>query len=215
MDFAVRVLARSRRHFQETLKRPLHCNATRKLVSIVRFVQRHPVSFTLLGVIVVNVLLPVVIISPLLFVLCSLMVFLGGIFIVSFSFLSGFLLSFLLLAFSIAATCYLLYCVVQESVCRLPKLFIFLASCPSRIRNCLTSALYELCSQLLDGISSDLGQLFNKRNEATTDAKRFSGSDSSEVEDIEPDYRDTESKLYDALVSRQFIEGDTFKPFPY
>lgn len=41
-------------------------------------------------------------------------------------------------------------------------------------------------------------------------------SDASELEDLEPDYRDRESKLYDALVQRQNSrEWEIFEPFPY
>ena len=62
---------------------------------------------------------------------------------------------------------------------------------------CLRSTLYELCSQLLDrgdGLSGDLGQRLEKGKAAKMDAEGHRESDSSELEDIEPDYRDRESK---------------------
>lgn len=42
-----------------------------------------------------------------------------------------------------------------------------------------------------------------KKNKTRVSYKSYKESESSELEDIEPDYRDRETKLYDALVRRQ------------
>lgn len=220
IDFAVRTLGVRRRHLQETMEWFQHNDATRKLNSIVQYVRKHPVVFTLLGSITLGILTPILIIScilmaPFFVVVCSLMAFLGGILLVLLSFVFGFLVNFLLFAVAIAASCYLSYYIARDAICRARKLLFCFASCPSKMHHCLRSTLFELGSQLLEGISGDLGQRLQKGTAAKMDGKGHMESDSSELEDIEPDYRDRESKIYDALVGRQNTEGDTFQPFPY
>ena len=67
------------------------------------------------------------------------------------------------------------------------------------------------------GLSGDLAQrLPRKGKETRVYYKRYKESESSELEDIEPDYRDRETKLYDSLVRRQNVTGsDSFDPFRY
>lgn len=220
MDFAVRALNEKRRHLQEmVVERLQHSDLVRKVTRIMHCVQTHPVLFTLLGLVALVVLSPVLVISailmaPLFFVLCSLMALLGGIFVVFLSFLSGFLFNFLLFAVTIAASCYIVYYIIQGAICRVQKLLTYIASCPSRMHHSLKSTLLKLCSELLDGISGDLGQRLRKGEEPKLVVKGQKESESSELEDIEPDYRDRECKLYEALVSRQYTGGDTFEPFP-
>ena len=217
MDFAVSTLKETRRRLQELMERLQHSDVASKLMSIMHYVENRPVLFTLLALIILVVLSPVLVISavlmaPLFFVLCSLMAFLAGILIVFLSFLSGFLLNFLLFAVTVAASCYILYCIIRDLICRIRKLLVYIASFPSRIHHCLKSTLRELCSQLLDGISGDLAQRLHKGKEPKMDVKLGRRESESSLEDIEPDYRDRESKLYDALVSRQYTGGDTFEP---
>ena len=216
MDFAVRTLGVRRRRLQETTEWLQHNDATRKLISIVQYVRKHPIVFTLLGSITLGIFTPILIIScilmtPFFVVACSLMAFLGGIFLVLLSFVFGFLVNFLLFTVTVAASCYFSYYIVRDVICRARKLLFCIASCPSKMHHCLRSTLFELGSQLLDGISGDL----QKGTATKMDGKAHMESDSSELEDIEPDYRDRESKIYDALVSRQYTEGETFQPFPY
>ena len=220
MDFAVSALHEKQRRFQEMLKKLQHSYIARKLNSIVYTVQKHPFLFSLLGVIALVVLSPFIVFSailmaPLFFVLCSFTAFLAGIFVVFLSFLSGFLLNFLLFAVTVAASCYILYRIIRDAICCVQKFLNCIASYPSRIIHCLKSRLHELCVQLLSGLSGNIGQRLRKGKEPRIEVKRHKETESSEVEDIEPDYRDRESKLYDALVSRQYTGGDTFEPFRY
>lgn len=67
--------------------------------------------------------------------------------------------------------------------------------------------LYELFSQLRDGLTGDFAQQRMSMEECV---------DSSDLEDIEPDYRDGRDKLYEALLTRpQYTGRDTFEPFQY
>lgn len=70
--------------------------------------------------------------------------------------------------------------------------------------------LYELFSQLRDSSTGDIAQQRINMEECVD------SNNSSDLEDIEPDYRDGRDKLYEALLTRpQYTGRDTFEPFQY
>lgn len=70
--------------------------------------------------------------------------------------------------------------------------------------------LYELFSQLRDSFTGDFAQ------QRMNMEKCVDSGNSSDLEDIEPDYRDGRDKLYEALLTRpQFTGRDTFESFQY
>ena len=224
MNYAVDAMNEGRRRFQETVE-GLQKMAV-KLNSFISSVHKQPLLCFLLGVFALVVLLQLLVISallmaPLFLVLCSMMPFLAGIFVVFLSFLSGFLVNFLLFAVTVTTSCYILYRIVRDVIRRVQKLTTDLLSWPACARQRLNVRLRELSSHLPKGISKglpgDFGQrLPRKGKETRVSYKSYKESESSELEDIEPDYRDRETKLYDALVRRQNIPGsDTFDPFRY
>ena len=132
-----------------------------------------------------------------------------------------FLVNFLLFAVTVTTSCYILYRIVRDVIRRVQKLTTDLLSWRACARQRLNVRLRELSSHLPKGIPKglpgDFGQrLPRKGKETRVSYKSYKESESSELEDIEPDYRDRETKLYDALVRRQNITGsDTFDPFLY
>lgn len=211
-----------RRRFQETVEELQ--KTTVKLSSFISSVHKQALPCFVLGVFALVVLFQLLVISallmaPLFLVLCSMMPFLAGIFVVFLSFLSGFVVNFLLFAVTVTTSCYILYRIIRDAIRRVQKLITDLVSWPVCARQRLNVRLRELSSHLPKGItkglSGDFGQrLPRKGKETRIYYKRYKESESSELEDIEPDYRDRESKLYDALVRRQNITGsNTFDPF--
>ena len=70
--------------------------------------------------------------------------------------------------------------------------------------------LYELFSQLRDSSTGDIAQQRINMEECVD------SNNSSDLEDIEPDYRDGRDKSYEALLTRpQYTGRDTFEPFQY
>lgn len=211
-----------RRRFQETVEELQ--KTTVKLSSFISSVHKQALLCFVLGVFALVVLFQLLVISallmaPLFLVLCSMMPFLAGIFVVFLSFLSGFVVNVLLFAVTVTTSCYILYRIIRDAIRRVQKLITDLVSWPVCARQRLNVRLRELSSHLPKGItkglSGDFGQrLPRKGKETRIYYKRYKESESSELEDIEPDYRDRESKLYDALVRRQNITGsNTFDPF--
>lgn len=211
-----------RRRFQETVEELQ--KTTVKLSSFISSVHKQALLCFVLGVFALVVLFQLLVISallmaPLFLVLCSMMPFLAGIFVVFLSFLSGFVVNFLLFAVTVTTSCYILYRIIRDAIRRVQKLITDLVSWPVCARQRLNVRLRELSSHLPKGItkglSGDFGQrLPRKGKETRIYYKRYKESESSELEDIEPDYRDRESKLYDALVRRQNITGSNiFDPF--
>lgn len=211
-----------RRRFQQTVEELQ--KTTVKLSSFISSVHKQALLCFVLGVFALVVLFQLLVISallmaPLFLVLCSMMPFLAGIFVVFLSFLSGFVVNFLLFAVTVTTSYYILYRIIRDAIRRVQKLITDLVSWPVCARQRLNVRLRELSSHLPKGItkglSGDFGQrLPRKGKETRIYYKRYKESESSELEDIEPDYRDRESKLYDALVRRQNITGsNTFDPF--
>ena len=211
-----------RRRFQQTVEELQ--KTTVKLSSFISSVHKQALPCFVLEVFALVVLFQLLVISallmaPLFLVLCSMMPFLAGIFVVFLSFLSGFVVNVLLFAVTVTTSCYILYRIIRDAIRRVQKLITDLVSWPVCARQRLNVRLRELSSHLPKGItkglSGDFGQrLPRKGKETRIYYKRYKESESSELEDIEPDYRDRESKLYDALVRRQNITGsNTFDPF--
>lgn len=211
-----------RRRFQETVEELQ--KTTVKLSSFISSVHKQALPCFVLEVFALVVLFQLLVISallmaPLFLVLCSMMPFLAGIFVVFLSFLSGFVVNFLLFAVTVTTSCYILYRIIRDAIRRVQKLITDLVSWPVCAQQRLNVRLRELSSHLpkgtTKGLSGDFGQrLPRKGKETRIYYKRYKESESSELEDIEPDYRDRESKLYDALVRRQNITGsNTFEPF--
>lgn len=176
---------------------------------------------TLSGFIALPVLIPflvfvfVLVVSALV-VVSLILTFLAGIFITFLSVLLCFLFFFSLPLFGVVKFCQISYCTIRKAACYVQNLFIYVASAPSRMLHRLRRTLYEICSQLLEGISCDLRETFQEGRPTEIVEEKRQESDASELEDLEPDYRDREIKLYDALVQKQYPKGwETFEPFPY
>lgn len=122
----------------------------------------------------------------------------------------GFLLNCCLVMFAVVSSCYILYHICWLAICRIQTYCTFIECSPSSSCQYLRARMCQVLLQLVDSLSDDIPQ-------QRKDGRRYMRpSDSSELEDIEPDYRDRETKLYDALVnSPQKTGKDTFEPFPY
>ena len=215
MTNPTRTVRETRRFLRQTVKCLQH-DATRKLIWIAQYAQKHPVLFILFGIIATPVLTPLVfaflLMTPAFIVVFFILTVLGGISVIFFSVLSAFIFIFSLPIVAVITLCCISYRTTRKSASRVQKLTIYVATTPSRMLYRLRTTLYEVCSQLLEGISSDLGQRLHEGKSAKLVDEKHRDSDANELEDLEPDYRDRESKLYEALVQR---EWDTFEPFPY
>lgn len=199
-----------------------HSGAARRFSCCVKCAQQHPVVFTLSGFITLPVLIPFLVFTffltvSALVVVSLILTALAGIFVTFLSVLLCFLFIFSLPLFAVVKFCHISYCTTRKAACYVVQnLFIYVASAPSRMLHRLRRKLYEICSQLLEGISCDLRQRLQEGKSTEMVEEKHQESDASELEDLEPDYRDRESKLYDALVQRQNSrEWETFEPFPY
>lgn len=214
-------LRATRRFAKQAEKWLQHSGAARRFSCCVRYAQQHPVVLTLSGFIALPVLIPFLVFIFVLVVSALVVVFLiltslAGIFIAFLSVLLCFLFIFSLPLFGVARFCQISYCTIREAACYVQNLFIYVASAPSRMLHRLRRTLYEICSQLLEGISCDLRETFQEGKPTEIVEEKHQESDASELEDLEPDYRDREIKLYDALVQKQYPKGwETFEPFPY
>ena len=205
MNVVVTALHEKFHGLQEQVERLQHSDIVRRIKKIKRYIQKHAILFTVLGIIALLTL------SPFLLILAVVMAPIFLLLVVSSSFVFVFLFNFTVVAFAGAACCYILYCITWFAVKWIQTCLSYIASCPSRIYQYSKSRMCELFSQLLDGFTGDLAQQ-NVRNVEEC----IASSGSSELEDIEPDYRDGETKLYEALVSRpQYTGQDTFEPFQY
>lgn len=181
-----------------------HSDTTRKIKKIKRFVQNHTILFTMIGIICFVSLSPFLLIlaiiaTPLFLVFCSFMAFL----VVSASFLFGFFFNFAVVVFVGSASCYVVY--------RLMRIAIdYITTCPSTMYQHSKRRIDGLFSQLRDNLSVDTAQQHMNLGEFVD------SNNSSELEDIEPDYRDRQDKLYETLVTRQQNTGvDMFEQFQY
>ena len=185
----------------------------KRIKKIKQFVQNHAILFIVLGIISLVALFPFLLILavmtiPLIFVFCSFMAFL----VVSSSFTVVFLFNFAVVVFSGVASCYVIYRLIRIAVDCIQSFLNCIMSCPSNIhRYQFKRTLYELLTQLRDSFTGDLAQQRTNMEECVD------SNTSSELEDIEPDYRDGRDKLYEALLTRpQYTTGrDTFEPFQY
>lgn len=188
-----------------------HSNTMRKIKQSKICVQKYAILITLLGVVGCVILSPfllisVVVMAPLALLFCSAMALL----IMSFLFIFGFLLNCCLVMFAVVSSCYILYHICWLAICRIQTYCTFIECSPSSSCQYLRARMCQVLLQLVDSLSDDIPQ-------QRKDGRRYMRpSDSSELEDIEPDYRDRETKLYDAIVnSPQKTGKDTFEPFPY
>lgn len=186
-------------------------NTMRKIKQSKICVQKYAILITLLGVVGCVILSPfllisVVVMAPLALLFCSAMALL----IMSFLFIFGFLLNCCLVMFAVVSSCYILYHICWLAICRIQTYCTFIECSLSSSCQYLRARMCQVLLQLVDSLSDDIPQ-------QRKDGRRYMRpSDSSELEDIEPDYRDRETKLYDALVnSPQKTGKDTFEPFPY
>lgn len=210
MNMAVAASHEKLRSLQGQVDRLRHSDAMRKIKKIKRYIQKHCICFTLLGIIALVALSPfllilAVVMAPLFFLLlCSLMAFL----VIPFSFVFGFVFNCSLVVFTVAASCYLLYRITRLTIRLIHTCLTYIhdiASCPRIIYQYTKSSICELFSQL--GFTAA---------QQSINVQESDSDSNSELEDIEPDYRDREAKLYEALVSRpQFTGRDTFEPFQY
>lgn len=189
----------------EQVERLQHSHIMRKIKKIKRYIPRHAMLFAVVGIIILLTL------SPFLVVLSVLMVPMFLLLAVSSSFVFIFLFNVTVVVFTGAASCYILYRIIWLANSRIQTCLTYIASCPWKLRQYCKTSMYELISQLLDGFTGDETQQ-NVRNVE----EYIESNHSSELEDIEPDYRDRETKLYEALVSRpQYSGQDTFRPSQY
>lgn len=186
-------------------------NTMRKIKQSKICVQKYAILITLLGLVGCVILSPfllisVVVMAPLALLFCSTMALL----IMSFLFIFGFLLNCCLVMFAVVSSCYILHHICWLAICRIQTYCTFIECSPSSSCQYLRARMCQVLLQLVDSLSDDIPQ-------QRKDGRRYMRpSDSSELEDIEPDYRDRETKLYDALVnSPQKTGKDTFEPFPY
>lgn len=193
------------------VERLQHSDTIRKIKKIKRFVQKHAILFTVLGIICLVALSPFLLILavmaiPLVLVFCSFMAFL----IVSSSFVFGFLFNCAVVVFFGLLSCYIIYRFIRIAIDCIQACLTYIRSCPSKIYQYSKRRIYEFFSQLLDSFTCDLAQQRMKVEECVD------SNNSSELEDIEADYRDGQAKLYEALVTRpQYTGRDTFEPFQY
>lgn len=186
-------------------------NTMRKIKQSKICLQKHAILITLLGVVGCVILSPfllisVVVMAPLALLFCSVMALLT----MSFLFIFGFLLNCCLVMFGFVSSCYILYHICWLAIYRMQTYCTHIECSPSSLCHCLRAQMCQVLLQLLNSLSEDIPQ-------QRKDGRRYRrSSDSSELEDIEPDYRDRETKLYEALVnSPQKTGKDTFEPFPY
>ena len=183
----------------------------KRIKKIKQFVRNHAILFIVLGIICLVALFPFLLILavmtiPLIFVFCSFMAFL----VVSSSFTFVFLFNFAVVVFAGVASCYAIYRLIRIAVDHIQSCLNCM-SCPSKIYQYQSKrALYKLLSQLRDSFTGDLVQQRMNMEECVD------SNTSSELEDLEPDYRDGRDKLYEALLTRpQYTGRDTFEPFQY
>lgn len=205
MNVVVTALHDKFHSLQEQVARLQHSDIIRKIKKVKRYIQKHAILFTVLGIIALLTL------SPFLVILAVVMAPMFLLLVVSSSFVFVLLFNFAVVVFAGAASCYILYRITWFAIHCIQTCLSFVASCPSRIYQYFKVRMYELFSQLLDGFTGGLAQQNVHNVEECSES-----NDSSELEDIEPDYRDRETKLYEALVSRpQYTGQDTFEPFQY
>ena len=111
-----------------------HSNTMRKIKKSKRYLQKHAMFFTILGIIAFVILSPFLLISlvvmaPLVVLFCSVVALL----IMSSSFVFGLLLNCSLVVFAVVASCYILYRISWFAICRIQTCCTYLESCPSRI----------------------------------------------------------------------------------
>lgn len=185
-----------------------HSDTMRTIKKIKRFLQNHTILFKVFGIICLVALSPFLLILavvaiPLFLVCCSFVAFL----VVSSSFVFGFLFNFAVVVFVGAASCHVIYRLIRLAIGSIQACLNYMTSRPSNIYQYSMRRLYELFSQLRNGFTGDFAQQRMSMEECV---------DSSELEDIEPDYRDGRDKLYEALLTRpQYTGRDTFEPFQY
>ena len=168
-----------------------------KLKKAQMFLREHPVVGVIVTPILFMALLPsifaaVIILGPFLFILGSAMAFIGGVLVLSSPFLLGVFAPMVISAAMVIASLYTTYYITSAVLCHFRRLAERLTSFFSRFGKSDTRAEQQL---------------------VPTSAKEVRSSD--ELEEIEPDYRDRQDKLYDALVRKEYKEGDTFEPFNY
>ena len=188
-----------------------HSDTTRKIKKIKRFVQNHTILFTMLAIICLVALSPFLLIlaiitTPLFLVFCSFMAFL----VVSASFLFGFFFNFAVVVFVGLASCYVVYRLMRIAIDYIKVCLNHITMCPS--------TMYQHSRRRIDGLFSQLRDNFNvgTAQQHMNLGEFVDSNNSSELEDIEPDYRDRQDKLYEILVTRQQNTGvDMFEQFQY
>lgn len=186
-------------------------NTMRKIKQSNICLQKHVILIAPLGIVGCVILSPFLLFSffvmaPSVLLFCSAIALL----VMSFSLFFGFLLNCCLVMFVFVSPCHILYHICFYTICRIQTYYKYIQSSPSSVYQYLRARMCEVLLQLVDILSDDIPQ-------QRIDGRKCVGScDSSELEDIEPDYRDRETKLYEALVnSPQKTGKDTFEPFPY
>lgn len=213
-DIIMNVIAALREKLHSLLVQVIrlqHSDTTRKIKKIKRFVQNHTILFTMLGIICLVALSPflliLAVITTLLFlVFCSFMAFL----VVSASFVFGFFFNFAVVVFVGLASCYVVYRLIRIAIDYIKVCLNYINSCPSKMYQHSKRRIDQLFSQLRENFIVDTAQQhMNLGNYVDS-------NNSSELEDIEPDYRDRQDKLYETLVTRQQNTGvDMFEQFQY
>lgn len=207
MNAVVNVLHDKLHSLQEQVEWLQHSHIMKKTKKIKRYIPRHAMLFSFVGIIILLTL------SPFLVVLTVLMAPVFLLLVVSSSFVFLFLFNVAVVVLAGAVSCYILYRITWLAINRIQTCLTYIASCPWKIRQYCKTRMYELISQLLDGFTDDETQQ-NVHCVQEHNVIQFNAS--SELEDIEPDYRDRETKLYEALVSRPEYTGqDTFEPSQY
>ena len=180
----------------------------RTIKKIKRYVQNHAILFTVLGMICLVPLSPflvllTVVTIPLFLVFCSFMAFL----ILSYSFVFGFLFNFTVVVFVRVTSSYRL---IRLAIGCIQARLNYITACPSSIYQYSMRRLHELFSQLRNSFTGDFAEQRMNMEECVD------SNNSSELEDIEPDYRDGRDKLYEVLLTKpQYTARDTFEPFQY
>ena len=184
--------------------------ALRKLKKAQTFVCENPLVGVILGPVILTALIPVFlsvtfILGPFLFVLGAAAGLVGAMLVLLSPFLLGILAPILISAGMMIAFLYTTYYITSAVIRYFRRSAEQVTSLSSCLHQELCYKIVERLSQVANCIGYEVGM---KQDLNAVCAKESRSSD--ELEEIEPDYRDREDKLYDALVRKEYKEGDTF-----
>ena len=220
MDLLVPNLKDKLSAFQDHFKDPRLGEALRKLKKCEAFVHEYPIVGIVLGPIILTALLlfiltTAVILGPFIFILGSATAFTAGMLVLSLPFLLGAVAPMVISAGALIALLYITQCVTAAAIRCSRRLIEHIVSLNSSDREMGIGRIYKMFARLCNFLPScNMAQSSEIELKMVSTCARESRS-SDELEEIEPDYRDREVKLYDALVRKEYKEGDTFEPFPY